>query len=414
VVIPPPPDAPPTSTGPCKATPGPNAGKGKLRFTPIELAGLPAGGAGTGKNPIGLTELRFLPGRPNEFLIAQKGGQMNHFTLAGNRATFVRRYPVAGVNATGDCGLISFAFDPDFRNNGFVYTGFCTATNASRVVRYTMTETAFTNPQQIIAFSEPQGTTAWHAIGSMGFDPQGNMWLLHGEFTDSSNSQSASSTMGKLLRLVPSRNPTMGGYTPAAGNAYPPGDPMGRNPLIYALGFRSPWRGHLDTRGRFLIGDVGPTSAEELNLVTAAGQNFGWNGQRVGRCSGACDGFVDPMSVYRIPNDPYNGQGNEAWEGREGRAIWVGPQYLDCGNDRYAGTMTGVYLFGDWYAGWVRGAVIDDAGKKTLDVLLHSMASLTSWEQHPDGHLYTIKFGAYGTGGLSMETPGMFRVELAP
>jgi hypothetical protein len=397
----------PIDTGSCSAEPRPNAAMAKLAFKKIELAGLPVGPSG-GKNPAGITELRFVPNAPDEFFISQKGGAINHFRLEGDTATFVRRYMIAGVHAGADCGLISFAFDPGYATNKLIYAGYCTAENASRLTRFTVTEGALGDPADILTFNEPQGSTAWHAVGTIGFDPKGNLWLLHGEFTRAANAQNVASNLGKLLRLVPSRTPGKGGSTPAEGNM------PGGSGLVYAYGFRSPWRGHLDTRGRFLVGDVGPTTGEEVNLVTAAGQNFGWNGSRVGNCSGACTGIVNPLSTYRISNDPYNGSGNAVWEAREGRAVWVGTQYLDCGNDKYGGALTGVYLFGDLYTGWVRGMVIDDAGAKKLDRPLASMASLSSWVQHPNGYLYAAKFGAYGTGGLANETLGVFRVELAP
>ena len=70
-------------------------------------------------------------------------------------------------------------------------------------------------------------------------------------------------------------------------------------------------------------------------------------------------------------------------EGRPRRSVWVGVQYEDCGNDRYGGAMTGVYLFGDLFAGWVRGAVIDDSGKKADDKHLANLDGLSSWAAGP-------------------------------
>jgi hypothetical protein len=185
----------------------------------------------------------------------------------------------------------------------------------------------------------------------------------------------------------------------------------GRSPLIYAYGFRSPWRGYADSKGRYLVGDVGPGTAEELNIVTMPGQNFGWNGTRVGAAAGA--GLTSPISTYRIPNDPYEGEGNPVWESRPRRSVWVGVQYEDCGNDRYGGAMTGVYVFGDLFAGWVRGAVIDDTGKKAVDRNLGNVSGLSAWAQGPDGYLYTTKFGNYGDH-LTGEQIGILRAERAP
>jgi hypothetical protein len=395
-------DAPPP--GACKSAPNTAAfNTARIRFAPIALTGTLTP-AGTGKNPIGFTELRFLPGG-TEFLVSQKGGWINHFRMMGNGAMLLRRTELAGVYAQADCGLISIAIDPDYANNKYVYAGHCTAVNRSKIVRLTNGDGGLTGSVDVLNFSAPTGNTAWHSIGSMGFDKSGNMWALHGEFTVSSNAQNVSSIMGKLLRFIP-RPAAMGGPMGAPGNPFPNG------PLVYAYGFRSPWRGLLDSRGRWVVGDVGDTRAEEINVVTMPGQNFGWDGSRAGPST--TPGMVNPIVTYRIPNDPYVGEGNDEWEARQGRAVWVGTQYEDCGNDRYNGALTGVYLFGDAYAGWVRGMLLDDMGRKTADRLLANVASVSSMQQHPDGYIYAVKFGAYGTGGLANEMHGVFRIELMP
>jgi hypothetical protein len=399
-------DSGPVSAGKCNATPGASAGMLKLAMKPIAIT--PAGSidaVGPGKSATGLTEIRFVPGSANEFFVSQKAARLNHFRLEGNNAVLVRRFTVPAVFAEEDCGLISFAFDPDYQTNKYVYAAFCTTANKSKVVRYTVGET-LTDPVDILDFSEPSNTSAFHSIGSIGFDRDKNMWLLHGEFYNAANAQNLSSTMGKLLRFVPGKT---GGATPAAGNPF--AGMAGKSPLIYAYGFRSPWRGFADSKGRFLVGDVGPGTAEELNLVTMPGQNFGWNGTRAGNVAGP--GLTTPISTYRIPNDPYEGDGNPVWESRPRRSVWVGVQYEDCGNDKYGGAMTGVYLFGDLFAGWVRGAVIDDTGKKTVDTNLANVSGLSAWAQGPDGYLYALKFGNYGDH-LTGEQIGILRAERAP
>jgi hypothetical protein len=383
----------------------------RLAFRPIELS-VP-GNPGSGKSPGGFTELRFMPGAPGEFLLSQKAGPLHHFKLEGDRATLIASYKVPNVFAGDDCGLVSFAYDPAFAQNRTIYAAYCTTENRSKVTRFVLGPGALTGAADVISFSEPQSSNAWHSVGSIGFDPAGNLWMLHGEFTDTSNAQDPASNLGKLLRLRPRRDQP--GFDPAPGNAFP--DDPGRSPLVYALGFRSPWRAYLDDRGRFLVGDVGNTTNEELNLVTRAGQNFGWNGSRSGPCSGGgCGGLTNPLSTYRNgDDDPYEGQDPAAqrFETRSGRAIWVGVQYKDCGNDRYDGLMTGVYLFGDWYAGWVRGLVLEDDGQVKTDRMLAIFPNLSAWDQGPDGYLYATRFGAYGEQ-QSAEQSGLFRVELAP
>ncbi len=95
-------------------------------------------------------------------------------------------------------------------------------------------------------------------------------------------SQSLDSLNGKLLRIDSATGnglPTNPYYDPAA--------PDSARSRIWALGLRNPYRfaikpesgGHETEEGDpgiIMVGDVGWSTWEELNVVTAPGQNFGW------------------------------------------------------------------------------------------------------------------------------------------
>jgi hypothetical protein len=183
----------------------------------------------------------------------------------------------------------------------------------------------------------------------------------------------------------------MGGYTTPADNPFA-SEPKPKS-AIWASGFRSPWRGLLTARGQYVIGDVQDQTNEEVNVISAKGQNFGWPSAS-GPCTGTCTG---PVTYYRGSHDPYEGTGNAVKEARVGRAVWVGAQYGDCGNDRYGGALTGVVVFGDYYAGWFRGLVLDDAGKITKDASLGEQGGVSAAFQRDDGYLYVLSLGPYGT-----------------
>ena len=329
------PTAPPP--GKCDYTPKPNATGIKLRFETIALMGVSTAdiNKGTGSKD-GITEMKFVPGRPNELLLLQKRGKLNHLRLepGATMATLVKAYDITVATGT-DCGLISLAFDPDFASNKLIYVGLCTGASASKLVRYKWDADALTDPVDIMTWSLPSGP-GYHSIGSMGFDAQGVMWILHGELYTGPQAQNLNTNLGKLLRIIPSRTPAQGGYIPAPDNPFA-ADAKPRS-AIYAWGLRSPWRGVLTAKGHWVIGDVQDQMNEEVNVVTGKGQNFGWPGSS-GACAGTC---ATPVTYYRRSQDPYEGQGNEVKEGRQGRAVWVGAQYGDCGNDRYRGALTGV------------------------------------------------------------------------
>src|SRR5688572_5518640 len=67
--------------GACSATAGPSAAMLKLAFKKLQVAGGSLDSAGPGKSATGLTEIRFVPGAPDEIFVAQKGARINHLRL---------------------------------------------------------------------------------------------------------------------------------------------------------------------------------------------------------------------------------------------------------------------------------------------------------------------------------------------
>jgi len=95
-------------------------------------------------------------------------------------------------------------------------------------------------------------------------------------------SQMLSSLSGKLLRLDPESGDGISSNPFFDNNA-----PRSAKSRIWALGFRNPFRMSVKPGagsplpiagdiGEVFVGDVGWGQAEELNIVTAPGQNFGW------------------------------------------------------------------------------------------------------------------------------------------
>jgi Glucose / Sorbosone dehydrogenase len=255
----------------------------------------------------------------------------------------------------------------------------------------------------ILDIQAPGAGQSWHSVGSIGFDKDKNLWALHGEFNTGAPAQDAGSNLGKLHRLIPSRQAGMGGAMPAPGNP-------SASSTVYARGLRSPWRGSYHPgKGWYIIGDVGPGSQEreEVNVLTMAGQNFGWPG-------GTCN--AGSVVCWRPATYPGLTDLDDTYEGRSGRSVWVSPPYGNCGNDRYQDTLTGAVLLGDFFTGWVVGMTFDDAGKKSKDAALGSFTMISSVTQGPDGYLYVTKFGRYhqGAEGENPDNQGLYRVVLVP
>ena len=396
-------DGPPSPpAGACNYNPTPMALSKKLKFERITLAGLPDANNNRPYNG-GITEVKFLPGKPDEFFVIRKGGQVYHYKMAGTNATLVASMMIEEPNGTEDCGLISLEFDPDFATNKLVFFAHCTGQQRnSRVARYTYDAGKLNDKQVILTFSAPAGNNVWHSIGSMGFDKDKNLWVVHGEFNTGAPSQSDTSPLGKLMRVVPGRQAGMGGAMPAAGN------PGGR-PFM-AKGLRSPWRASYHPgKDWYFIADVGPDPGdwEELNIVTQAGANLGWPGGTCNAGSLAC--WRSGLTTMKVMDE---GALPENFATRAGRSVWVGAPYGDCGNDKYGGAMTGVTLTGDFFKGWVIGVTLNDSGAKAMDKSLGTFTMLSSVTQGPDGYLYATKFGKYhqGAEGENVGLQGVYRI----
>jgi hypothetical protein len=224
----------------CDYTPAATAASLGLDFDEMDVSfpTTPSGKTNNGTN--GLTQIAPIPGTENEYLVLQKGGNVQHISISpdSTTATTIRAYQVTSVNATQDCGLLGVTFDPGFAENNLLYFSHCDTPDSTVVARYTLGDT-LTDRQEIHTWDRASGSNSWHTIGSMGWDAEGNMWVLHGEFTGGNVSQNDGSDLGKILKIVPNRTAGMGGSQPAAGVTY------GR----YAKGLRSAWRGFTNSHG---------------------------------------------------------------------------------------------------------------------------------------------------------------------
>lgn len=377
---------------------------GMLRFVPIA----------TDEPLVRTTDMRFLPGT-SELLVLSKDGDIGHYELGDDGAQMLGRFVVPNVYPPSDCGLISIAIDPGFADNHLFYVGLCLSRYDSIIYRLELVDDYEAIPDtraEVMRVGHPSASQPWHNIGSMGFDPQGNLWALFGDKTVPESSQDLASNLGAIVRIVPDRSPQGSGYEPAVDNPFF-GDSE-RSWDIWAIGLRSPWKGVLDDEGRYWVGDVGSKQFEEVNLVTAAGQNLAWPFHE-GLCVDEdCDAFVDPVAVWPHGPHAYVGDDEDATPSTS-RVAWVGIAYEDRGNDPYQGLLTGRVLFGDSCVGYVRALEADDDGIIVSDEHLGHIVGPTGWDQAPDGHVYVVTYGGCGSGSIDNDDPPdavIHRVEL--
>lgn len=349
--------------------------------------------------PEELTDLKVVPGASERLLLLDKQGRLRLYELGANGGTLLDKLQLAEVFGEDDCGAVSLAFDPSYADNHFVYVGHCVSATASRITRLTLQEPfaeALASAVTIIEVGDARATRPWHNVGSIGFDDDSVMWALFGEKTLRDTAQDPGVGLGKLLRLVPSRDPETGGYEPAADN-----DSSATDPSIYASGLRSPWKGARDAEGRYWVADVGGDTAEELNLISAPGQNLGWP-QAEGACEAGCRGLVDPLLFYgREPDASYALEDDETFA-TAARAIWVAGPFTSDGEqgDPYDCNLRGLMLFGDFFTGWVRAAAVDADGALSIDQPLGNLRFASAFAQDERGTLYATSLGVYKNHGM--------------
>jgi glucose/arabinose dehydrogenase len=338
----------------------------------------------------------FYPGSDTDFLALDKAGKLLRFALGDNGATLVSTRQVAGVYDKLDCGAISLAFEPDLAEGNYVYVGTCTSLTHSEVLRLDLDD-----EQNVVEGSEVTilrvgyagATRPWHNVGSVGFEPGGVLWALFGEKVQGAPSQALTENLGKLLRVVPSREPGVGGFEPA------PDGPLADNEeaaqSVFALGLRSPFRGTRDSRGFYWIGDVGSDAFEEVNVTKTPLTNFGWP-DREGPCSDCGESTTPAFFWARGAKPDYIADDPEV-ESTLGRVAWAGPEVLAHEPDRYGGRLAGSVLFGDFCAGFLRQGRVDDDGIPTLDAPLGHLNNVGAMRQHSDGFVYAITFGVCQT-----------------
>lgn len=178
---------------------------------------------------------------------------------------------VSPTTDSGERGLLGVAIDPDFLTNHYVYVYYTVnaAPIHNRISRFTANgDVAAAGSEAILVELDNLSGATNHNGGAIHFGADGKLYAAVGENATSSNSQTLTNRLGKMLRYnsdgtIPTDNPFYGTAT-------------GANRSIWAWGLRNPFTfAFHPTSGKMHINDVGQSTNEEVN-VGAAGANYGW------------------------------------------------------------------------------------------------------------------------------------------
>ena len=285
---------------------------------------------------------------------------------------------------SGESGLLSVAFPPDYANKGYFYVYYTRLDGNNQTSRFHLKpgkpdEADPFSEQSIILFNHPNYSN--HNGGQLAFGSDGYLYIGTGDGggggDPTGNAQNPASLLGKLLRidvessvnpyLVPVTNP----YTQTVGY-------LGE---IWALGLRNPWRYSFDHQtGDLYIGDVGQNTEEEVDFQPASshgGENYGWNKLEGNLCYDPSINCVPPAR-YAPPVAVYDhGPNDSNGCSITGGGVYRGTTYL---------RMQGMYFYGDYCTGKIWGLIFSNGWH--YQQLLDTNLSISTFGEDEAGNLY--------------------------
>jgi glucose/arabinose dehydrogenase len=305
--------------------------------------------------------------------VVEQEGQV-YRRLNGNNRLFLDIRDI--VQAGGEEGLLSIAFDPRYATNRLFYVYYTNNDGNIRVARgranSTSTRAVRRSLRVILGVRHPVQSN--HNGGQLAFGPNGRLYAGTGDggsgCDPGGNAQDLGSRLGKLLSIGP-RNLDAGWR-------------------IEGYGLRNPWRFSFDrATGRLYIADVGQDNAEEIDTrrATQLGgrrENYGWDVYEGRRASGC-------------PNGGLRGDGRLVWPisayGHTGGRCSVTGGFVYRG--RVLDWLRGSYLFGDFCSGEIWRIRVGRDGDLvvTRRRMMDTQLNITSFGEGVRGHLYVATGG---------------------
>jgi glucose/arabinose dehydrogenase len=371
-----------------------------LTVAAAALAAPPAGAAvsllqiGSFSSPVYVTAP---PGDTERVFVVEQGGTIQ-VVRGGAKSTFVDLKDK--VFGSGEQGLLSMAFAPDYATSGKFYV-FYTAVPAGPpnngagsdlvVAELRRTDADHADPATLREVLRiPHRIEGNHNGGQLQFGPDGLLYVGTGDGGAGNDSHDNArhtdpswndpnpehdARLGKILRIDPS---------PGAGCdnlcTIPAGNPGFGQPEIWAYGLRNPWRFSFDrTTGDLLVGDVGQGAWEEIDYAPAPGRgggaNFGWpyyEGTHAGPLAGAPAGTTMPV-IEKSHGAPDN------FVSITGGYVVRDPALPD---------LLGRYVYGDYALGQIRAATVTAAGATGDTATGLTVGNLSSFGEDGCGRVY--------------------------
>ncbi|MGE2692880.1 PQQ-dependent sugar dehydrogenase [Mycolicibacterium pulveris] len=311
------------------------------------------------------------PDQIHRIFITEKAGAIKVYDPATGNVTTLINLPT--VTADGERGLMGIEIDPQFWDAGqpgyhTIYVAYTGADNYDRLSKLTLNDSFEVVGEPVELLRSTELGNNFHHGGELQFDPAGeHLYWAVGDNTESANAQDLTNIHGKILRLnrdgsAPEDNPFVG---------HP-----GAVEQIYAIGLRNPFRFTFTPDGQLLVGDVGESNWEELNIVTA-GANYGWPAAE-GYCTGNDCAYVDPIYAYRHSTPPANAGSITSV------VVYTGSTFPE----EYQNKV----FIADYSVGWIKELTFDSEFTSLIsERMFDNQAGTTvKLDQGPDGNIYQL------------------------
>lgn len=307
------------------------------------------------------------------------------------------------VNDFVDRGLLGIAIDPNFMQNGYLYLLYAwdapgqakdvDEPRRSRLVRYTVDGDVVRPNSGVVLFEDHWNDTQNHSVGTLKFDPEGNLWVSLGDGSLSAKPDTLSlraltpdNLQGKVLRI----DPKTGNGVP--GNPYfDEADPKSAASRVWSMGYRNPFRFALSpTTTLPYVGDVGWNTYEMLMIGTPA-SNFGWP------CMEGPDLLKEFANAAECKGKtPQDFAAKELSYKHDGNNASVTAGDFNMGNNFPAETK-GDFFWGDYSTQKFFRTVLDEDGKFKENIEFASgMGEPVDIQFGPDGALYYLSIYSGG------------------
>ncbi|MBA2384652.1 MAG: PQQ-dependent sugar dehydrogenase [Actinobacteria bacterium] len=198
---------------------------------------------------------------PRRLYVVGQGGVIRVVDRGRLRATPFLNI-TSQVRNSGEQGLLSVAFHPQYRQNRRLYVQYTDTSGNTRIVEYRSNGTRAVpgSARQLFFSRDPYAN---HNGGQLLFGPNGRLYFTMGDGGAGGDPENRSQNMRSLFGKLLSMNVATKGVR------------------IEALGLRNAWRFSFDrANGDLYIGDVGQGELEEIDYTPRSSpglENYGWD-----------------------------------------------------------------------------------------------------------------------------------------